>query len=62
MRSIKYFQHIALTVALSVPWLLFTTASSAQEKQFERIVVFGTSLSDSGNAFTLLSDPDGIWY
>ena len=57
MRSIKYFQHIALTVALSVPWLIFTTASIAQEKQFERIVVFGTSLSDSGNTFTLLSDP-----
>jgi phospholipase/lecithinase/hemolysin len=56
MRSIKYFQLVALTVALSVPWLLFTTASSAQEKQFDRIVVFGTSLSDSGNAFTLVSD------
>ena len=57
MRSIKNSQHIALIMVLSVPWLLFTTASSAQEKQFERIVVFGTSLSDSGNTFTLLSDP-----
>lgn len=57
MRSIKYFQYIALIVALSVPWLIFGTASSAQDRQFERIVVFGTSLSDSGNTFTLLSDP-----
>lgn len=56
MRSIKYFQHLALIVALSVPWLLFSTASNAQEKQFDRIVVFGTSLSDSGNVFTLVSD------
>ena len=56
MRSSKYLQYITLTVALSVPWLFFSTTSNAQEKQFDRIVVFGTSLSDSGNAFTLLSD------
>ena len=36
--------------------LLVATVSSAKEKQFDRIIVFGSSLSDSGNAFTILSD------
>jgi len=57
MGSIKHLQRIALTAALSVSCLIFSTAATAQQKQFDRIVVFGTSLSDSGNAFVLLSDP-----
>jgi len=57
MGSVKYLQHITITVAFSVSFFIFSTASIAQQKQFDRIVVFGTSLSDPGNAFVLLSDP-----
>lgn len=60
MGSIKYLQFIILTAAFSVSFLFFSTTSIAQQKQFDRIVVFGTSLSDSGNAFILLSDPSAF--
>lgn len=49
------FRSRILTVFTAL--LLVATVSSAQEKQFDRIVVFGSSLSDSGNAFVLLSNP-----
>ena len=62
MGSIKYLQFITLTAALSVSFLFFSTTSIAQQKQFDRIVVFGTSLSDSGNAFVLLSDPSAFGF
>lgn len=56
MRSIKYL-HLAIpALALSALCFVFSAASFAQEKQIERVVTFGTSLSDSGNAFTILSD------
>lgn len=42
--------------------LMVVTISSAQEKQFDRIVVFGSSLSDSGNAFILLSSPQSYGF
>lgn len=56
MQSIKHLQCITLTVTFFISCLVLSAASIAQEKQFDRIVVFGTSLSDSGNAFVLLSD------
>ncbi|GAB6193992.1 SGNH/GDSL hydrolase family protein [Desulfocastanea catecholica] len=62
MGSIKYLQFITLTAAFSVSFLFFSTTSIAQPKQFDRIVVFGTSLSDSGNAFILLSDPTAFGF
>jgi hypothetical protein len=43
-------------VALSVSCLVFSAAAFAQVK-IDRIVVFGASLNDPGNAFVLLSDP-----
>lgn len=57
MRSINIYQYVTWIGSLSVLYLMLSAASFAQEKQFERIVVFGGSLSDSGNAFVLLSDP-----
>jgi len=57
MQSTKYLRYITGAVALSVSCLVFSDSSFAQNKQIERIVVFGSSLSDSGNAFVLLSDP-----
>lgn len=48
---------ILTNICISSALLLCSTFSMAQEKQFDRIVVFGTSLSDPGNAFVLLSDP-----
>lgn len=57
MQLTKYLRYITGAVALSVSCLVFSDSSFAQNKQIERIVVFGSSLSDSGNAFVLLSDP-----
>lgn len=62
MRSIKYPHLVILTLALSALCFAFSTTSFAQEKQIERVVTFGTSLSDSGNAFTLLSDPSSFGF
>lgn len=56
MRS--HHQLCSLLIALlTLCWLTAPTASQAQKKPFDRIVVFGTSLSDSGNAFVLNADP-----
>jgi len=57
MKSIKYLQSISYAVTALVTCLLFSPLTHAKDKKFERIVVFGASLSDSGNAFILLSDP-----
>lgn len=58
MKSVKFLWNIGtLIAAFLVSCLFFSTSSLAQQQQFDRIVVFGTSLSDSGNAFVLLSDP-----
>jgi len=54
------FRSRILTVFTAL--LLVATVSSAKEKQFDRIVVFGTSLSDSGNAFVLLSNPQAYGF
>jgi len=45
LRNSRYFIASAVMAAAIVP--------AAAETQFDRIVVFGTSLSDSGNAFAL---------
>jgi phospholipase/lecithinase/hemolysin len=57
MRSTNIHRIITRVLSLSIACLVFSVASFAQEKPFDRIVVFGASLSDSGNAFVLLSDP-----
>jgi len=54
------FRSRILTVFTAL--LLVATVSSAQEKQFDRIVVFGSSLSDPGNAFVLLSNPQAYGF
>ena len=54
------FRSRILTVFTAL--LLVATGSSAQEKQFDRIVVFGSSLSDPGNAFVLLSNPQAYGF
>jgi phospholipase/lecithinase/hemolysin len=62
MGSRKYLQRITLTAAFTVACLIFSTAAIAKQKPFDRIVVFGTSLSDSGNAFVLLSGPSAFGF
>ncbi len=54
------FRYRILTVFTAL--LLVATGSSAKEKQFDRIVVFGSSLSDPGNAFVLLSNPQAYGF
>ncbi|MDO8939305.1 MAG: SGNH/GDSL hydrolase family protein [Methylicorpusculum sp.] len=56
MKAINW-SYINRTLTLLVSCLALSFASFAQEKPFDRIVVFGTSLSDPGNGFVLLSDP-----
>ena len=60
MRSNKHYQCFTLVASLLASCLLLPFSSFAQEKQIERIVVLGGSLSDSGNAFVLLSDPSAF--
>ncbi len=57
MRSIKYLHYIAGAIALSVSCLAFSAPPLGKDVSIDRIVVFGASLSDPGNAFVLLSDP-----
>ena len=54
------FRSHILTVFTAL--LLVATVSSAKDKQFDRIVVFGSSLSDPGNAFVLLSNPQNYGF
>lgn len=57
MKTLIHLPFRSRILPLLASLLLVATVSSAQEKQFDRIVVFGSSLSDSGNAFVLLSNP-----
>lgn len=57
MRTLIYLPSVFRILSLCAVFFLVTSAS-AKEKQFDNIVVFGSSLSDSGNAFTILSDPE----
>lgn len=55
MKSKKYRKVI---VSLMTALCFFTSSAAfSQTKKYDGIVVFGASLSDSGNAFVLLSDP-----
>ncbi|ABM03491.1 lipolytic enzyme, G-D-S-L family protein [Psychromonas ingrahamii 37] len=56
MILIKYFRTICILFLFSLS-ILVTGESVARQKPYDSIVVFGTSLSDTGNAFILLSDP-----
>ncbi|PKH03857.1 GDSL family lipase [Psychromonas sp. MB-3u-54] len=56
MVLIKYFRTIFMLFLFSLG--IFATGESvARQKPYDSIVVFGTSLSDTGNAFVILSDP-----
>ncbi|MEC4748939.1 SGNH/GDSL hydrolase family protein [Methylomicrobium sp. Wu6] len=55
MKSVKYFKCIIWIMTASC--IFFSSVAFSQVKNFDGIVVLGTSLSDSGNAFVLLSDP-----
>ncbi len=46
--------HLAVAVLVAV--LLATTTVTAEETRFDRIVVFGDSLSDPGNDFALINE------
>ncbi len=57
MRSHHQVLFPVLIVLLTLFGLVTPVTSHAKKKPFDRIVVFGTSLSDSGNAFVLNGDP-----
>jgi len=42
--------------------LLWSASAFAQKLPYERVVVFGTSLSDAGNVFKLLKDPEAFGF
>lgn len=56
MRIIKQHRNIAMLFILTLG-LFVTSVALAQKRPCDNIVVFGGSLSDSGNAFVVLSDP-----
>lgn len=62
MRYITQLRHIFLTLTCGVICLVLSLPALAEKKQFDRIVSFGTSLSDSGNAFVMLSDPTAFGF
>lgn len=53
------FKHVKTlcTLILFSLGIFVTSTSLAQQKSYDSIVVFGDSLSDSGNAFIVLSNP-----
>ena len=57
MKTLIHLPFSSRILTVFTALLLVATVSSAKEKQFDRIVVFGSSLSDPGNAFVLLSNP-----
>lgn len=46
-----------IKVCIVVLSLAYSVAAFAQKSALDRVVVFGTSLSDSGNAFVLINNP-----
>jgi phospholipase/lecithinase/hemolysin len=56
MRTSSTLRRLS-TVAAAAALVLLTSAAQAQPSRFDRIVSFGASLSDTGNAFVFLSDP-----
>jgi phospholipase/lecithinase/hemolysin len=57
MKSVKYFKYMYMIWFMTALCLFFSSPSFSQVKKIDGIVVIGASLSDSGNAFVLLSDP-----
>jgi len=55
---IRYY--LASVMTLLTLCIVLSGESFANDKPFDRIVVFGGSLSDPGNAFVLLSDPSAF--
>lgn len=61
MILIKHFRALCMLVLFSLI-IFIATDSVAQQKPYDSIVVFGGSLSDTGNAFVTLSDPSRFGY
>lgn len=61
MILIKHFRALCMLVLFSLI-IFVATDSFAQQKPYDSIVVFGGSLSDTGNAFVTLSDPSRFGY
>lgn len=61
MILIKCFRTLCVLVLFFLS-IFATTESLAQQKPYDSIVVFGGSLSDSGNAFVVLSDPSSFGF
>ncbi|MDH5479536.1 MAG: SGNH/GDSL hydrolase family protein [Nitrosomonas sp.] len=55
MQILKY--PFSMLVIVFMLCFSFSAVSFAQNNAIDRIVTFGTSLSDAGNAFVILSDP-----
>ena len=56
MFSFKHYRTTFTLILFSLS-MFSTSTSFAQQKPYDSIVVFGSSLSDPGNAFVVLSDP-----
>ena len=54
----RHYLHSVM--ALLIVCMVLSGESFANDRHFDRIVVFGGSLSDTGNAFVLLSDPSAF--
>lgn len=61
MILIKHF-HTYFMLLLFCLGIVATSESLAQQKPYDNIVVFGSSLSDPGNGFVVLSDPASFGY
>ncbi|MDR4516471.1 MAG: SGNH/GDSL hydrolase family protein [Nitrosomonas sp.] len=62
MRTLGVVKRLFLTVMLIAWCFSFPVSAFAQNMPIERIVTFGTSLSDPGNAFVVLSDPESFGF
>jgi len=60
MGSTTTHHYLHRVIALLTVCLALSGESFANGKPFDRIVVFGGSISDTGNAFILLSDPSAF--
>lgn len=60
MCSIINHQYLIRTVSILVLCLVFPFQSYSQDINIDRVVAFGGSLTDTGNAFVLLSNPSAF--
>lgn len=60
MYSIINHQYLARTVSILTFCLVFPLEAYSKDIHFDRIAAFGGSLTDTGNAFVLLSNPSAF--